>query len=105
MSPTSPTVPLPERHNRRMGRRALNVLALLLLVLLPLQGSIQGAASAPAPTTDPSRAARTPKVFMKLEKHKVTTKQRAQVKIALSLHSARSQERGAERSAGFGTGR
>lgn len=92
MSPNMPT-----------SRRALNILALLLLVLLPLQGSIQSAPSAAA--ADTSRSTRTPKVFMKLDKHQVTTKQRAQVKIALSVHSARSQEPGALRSPGFGTGR
>jgi hypothetical protein len=83
-------------------RRALNIVALLLLVVLPLQGSIQ---SAPSAAADTSRAARTAKVFMKLEKHQVTTKQRAQVKIALSVRSARSQGQGALRSAGFGTGK
>ena len=88
--------------NIPMRRRALNIVALLLLVLLPLQGSIQ---SAPSAAADTSRAARTAKVFMKLEKHQVTTKQRAQVKIALSVRSARSQEQGALRSAGFGTGK
>ncbi len=88
--------------NIAIPRRALNVLALLVLVLLPLQGSIQ---SAPSAAADASRAARTPKVFMKLDKHQVTTKQRAQVKIALSVHSARSPERRAQRSPGFGTGR
>jgi hypothetical protein len=88
--------------NIPMRRRALNILALLLLVLLPLQGSIQ---SAPSAAADTARAARTAKVFMKLDKHQVTTKQRAHVKIALSVRSARSQERGALRSAGFGTGK
>jgi hypothetical protein len=88
--------------NIAIPRRALSILALLVLVLVPLQGSIQ---SAPSAAADTSRAARTPKVFMKLDKHQVTTKQRAQVKIALSLHSARSQEPRAQRSPGFGTGR
>jgi hypothetical protein len=87
--------------NIALPRRALSIVALLVLVLLPLQGSIENAPSAAA---DTSRAARTPKVFMKLEKHRVTTKQHAKVKIALSLHNARSQERRAQRSPGFGTG-
>ena len=89
--------------NIPLGRRALKILApLLLLVLLPLQGSIQ---SAPSAAADTSRAARTPKVFMKLEKQQVTPKQRAHVKIALSARSARSQEPGTLRSAGLGTGK
>ncbi len=81
------------------SRRALNILALLVLVIVPLQGSIQ---SVPSAAADTSRAARTPKVFMKLDKHQVTTKQRAHVKIALS---ARSQERGTQRSSALGTGK
>jgi hypothetical protein len=79
-------------------RRVLNVLALLLLVLLPLQGSIQGTSAA----ADTSRATRTPKVFMKIEKGTVTTKQRAKARIALGLRSVRSQ---AQASPGLGTGR
>ena len=90
----SPNIPL--------RRRALNILALLLLVLLPLQGSIQGAPSAAA---DTSRAARTAKVFMKFEKQQVTAKQRAHVKIALSARSARSQAQGALLKASLGTGK
>jgi hypothetical protein len=80
-------------------RRALNLLALLVLVIVPLQGSIQ---SVPSAAADTSRAARTPTVFMKLDKHQVTTKQRAHVKIALS---ARSHERGTQRSSALGTGK
>ncbi|HEX5089028.1 MAG TPA: hypothetical protein VFV89_14570 [Nocardioides sp.] len=89
----SPNIPI--------SRRALSILVLLVLVVLPLQGSIEGARSASAET---DRSARTPKVFMKLDKHRVTTKQRAKVKVALSVHAARSQERGTTRSAGFGRG-
>ena len=84
------------------SRRALNILALLVLVIVPLQGSIQ---SVPSAAADTSRAARTPKVFMKLDKHQVTTKQRAHVKIALSARSARSDERGTQRSSALGTGK
>ena len=87
--------------NIPVRRRALTILALLSLVLVPLQGSIQSAPSA----ADTSRAARTPKVFMKLEKRQITTKQRARVKIALSVRGARSQARGALRPSGLGTGR
>ena len=61
--------------------------------------------SVPSAAADTSRAARTPKVFMKLDKHQVTTKQRAHVKIALSARSARSQERGTQRSSALGTGK
>ncbi len=86
-----------------LRRRALNLLALLSLVLVPLQGSTQSASSSAAAET--SRATRTPKVFMKLEKDQVTTKQRARVKIALSVRSARSRARGALRPTGSGTGR
>ena len=95
----SPKIPIPPR--------ALNILALLLLVVLSLQGSIQSAPSSASESSaaETSRTARTPQVFMKLAKQHITPAQRAQVKIALSLHSARSQARGAMRSASFGTGK
>lgn len=102
-----------ERPNRKVGRRGRNVLALLLLVVLPLQGSIQGATSGATPasarvTLDPpsatSGAATTPKLFMKLDKHRVTTKQRAQVKVALSARATRWAGTGARQSSGLGSG-
>jgi len=55
----------------------------LVLVLLPLQGSIQSASSA-ADRTSASRAAKTPKVFMALKKNRVTTAQHARVKVVVA---------------------
>jgi hypothetical protein len=103
----------PGPHRRRVGRRALNVLALLLLVVLPLQGSIQDPTSAATPQTagvtldetSASRAARTPKVFIKLAKHRVSTGQRARVKVALSVKGTRSAVAGARQSPSAGSGR
>ena len=63
----------------------------MVLVLLPLQGSIHSAASAAATRTlDPSttsRADKTPKVFIKLTNKRVTTKQHARVKVVVSPRS------------------
>lgn len=67
--------------------RVLKVVA-LALVLLPLQGTVLGAASAPAPTTA-SRAAKTPKVFVALKKNRVTTQQRARVKVVVAARSGK----------------
>ena len=80
--------------------RILHVAALLLVVLLPLQISVHtvGAASA----GESGRSARSPKVFMKLGQHRVTTDQRATVKVALSAKGTRSAT--ATRSGGLGTG-
>jgi hypothetical protein len=83
-------------------RRALNVLALLLpLVLAPLPGSAQNA----PPGADSHRSSRTPTVYMKLAKQQVTAKQRARVKIALGTRSARSHAPGALQRAALGSGK
>ena len=110
----APSAPGPSE--RRVGRRALNVFALLLLVVLTLQGSIQSATSAATPQTvrgtldslstagsADSRAARTPKVYIKLVKHRVTPKQRAQVRVALSVKGTRLAV--ARQARGLGSGR
>jgi hypothetical protein len=112
--PRKHSAPLaPGSQGRKVAWRGLNVLALLLLALLPLQGSIQSATAAANAKTvrvmlDPSSArsgaARVPKVFIKLDKHRITTKQRAQVKVALSVRGTRSAGAGARQSRSLGSG-
>jgi hypothetical protein len=88
----------PERRNRWTRRRALNVVALLTLVLVPLQGSVLSATQPAVPETErvaldsasagaTRGAAITPKVFLTLKKNRVTTDQRARAKVALSVGS------------------
>jgi hypothetical protein len=74
-----------------------------LAALLPLQGSINNASSAAAPDTvgatlgrpaqggaaETNRAVRKPRVFMRLESNRVTTKQRARVKVVVSPQSTK----------------
>jgi hypothetical protein len=89
MSPTfhrSPLSPTPDDRVRSAGRRALQLAALLLLVLLPVQGSMLGAASAESASSQASSraASKTPRVFVALKKNKVTTKQHARVKVVVS---------------------
>jgi hypothetical protein len=80
--------------------RALSAVALAVFVLLPLQGSAQSASSA----TPASRlmAAKTPKVFLALKKKKVTTNQRAHVKVVVAPPKSRSAAAGVSPKKAFG---
>jgi hypothetical protein len=94
MSPTfhrSPLSSQPHQRPRPAGRRVLHVAAFLLLVLLPWQGSVPGAASAERASSDASSraASKTPRVFVALKKNKVTTQQRAHVKVVVSAQAGR----------------
>ena len=102
----------PDSKRRSVRWRAPIVLALLSLLLLPLPGSIHASSAADIaaarPTLDAtpgtSRAARTPKVFMKLERNRVTTGQRARVKVALSVRGTRSAAGRAAQQRSLGSG-
>jgi hypothetical protein len=94
-SPDSPTSHRHEHRDRKAGRRAARVVALMALVLAPLQASLDGGTSAAASTSaSAARAsAKTPKVFVALKKNKVTTKQRARVKVVVAPRVAAKAQR------------
>jgi len=88
-SPRFPKSPRAEGRNRRAGQRVLSILA-LVFVLLPLQGTLDRATSAPAQTT--TRAAQ-PKVFLALKKSRVTNKQHARAKVVVAAPGSRVQRK------------
>jgi hypothetical protein len=73
----------------------VSVLALLLLALLPLQGTIDSATAAQRldAAAATNRAAKTPRVFLALKKNRVTTKQHARAKVVVAAPGAREQRK------------
>ena len=84
----------PERQNRTARRYALYAISLLFL-LLPVQGSIDSAASAAPMKTErvAAGAAQTPRVSLKMKQERVSTRQRARVVVKVHRPSAQQSVR------------
>ncbi|HEU5035723.1 MAG TPA: hypothetical protein VFT70_01875 [Nocardioides sp.] len=90
---TRPPVQIPKLSPpANQGRRVFNVVALLMMLLLPLSGSIGAANSAPAPDFRPGasgdRPAQKPRVSLTLKKAQVTTQQTGRGTVAVSASRA-----------------